>query len=166
MKDISEERRLSVTRMALRRFLNEAIARANEAAQDKGNRFYGSGAVDSFMDDANDAMTCLELLDETERSATVRYDLEPAARKTSIHDQLISLGWTPPTPTPLSEVPESGKVWVVDIRAHYREGRSVAYTLNKSSGAEQAVENRLAYASKEDAKAANAVMLASVRVYP
>ena len=69
-------------------------------------------------------------------------------------------------PAPLTEVPESGAVWVVDIRAHYRDGRSVAYTLNKGSGAEQAVENRLAYASKEDAKAANAVMLASVRVYP
>ena len=65
-------------------------------------------------------------------------------------------------PVPLTEVPESGEVWVVDIRAHYRDGRSVAYTLNKGSGAEQAVENRLAFSSKEDADAVAAAMLARV----
>lgn len=62
-QELSDERRASVIRMALRRFIHDAYALANESGQDRAGRFFGPGATAAFLRDAKDAEAIYSALD-------------------------------------------------------------------------------------------------------
>jgi hypothetical protein len=65
MTDKPDTARLErVTRFALRRFMQDAYARAECAAFDVERRYFEAGAAEKFLRDAKDAEAALAAMDE------------------------------------------------------------------------------------------------------